>query len=248
MNIYGLLGFPLIHSFSKTFFTEKFQKEHINAEYLNFEIPNIEELPHILEKYPSLKGLNVTIPYKQQVMPYLDDISEEAKGIGAVNCIRITSCNGKRHLKGYNADVIGFVHSIQPLLLPQHTQALVLGTGGASKAVCYGLKQLGLTTRLVSRTPKEGMLSYRQLTPEVMSQFKVIVNCSPVGTFPHEDTYPDIPYQLVRKEHLLYDLVYNPDKTLFLQKGEERGATIKNGLEMLHLQAIASWNFWNKTF
>ena len=246
MTTYGLLGFPLIHSFSKKFFTEKFLAENIDAEYLNFEIPDIKEFPDVLQQHPDLKGMNVTIPYKQKVIPYLDDISAEAREIGAVNCISITHNQGKTHLKGYNADVIGFVRSIQPLLRPQHTKALILGTGGASKAVNYGLKHLGLETRLVSRTPREGMLSYGQLTREVMEEYKVIVNCSPLGTFPNTDTCPDIPYHLVGKQHLLYDLVYNPDKTVFLQKGEEQGAAIKNGLEMLHLQAIASWEFWNK--
>lgn len=246
MTEYGLIGFPLIHSFSKRFFTEKFEKEQTDAQYLNFEMETVDGLLDAIKSHPQLKGLNVTIPHKQNVIPLLDHISTEAKEIGAVNVIAISrNADGTPVLKGYNADVIGFERSIKPLLQPHHTKALVLGTGGASKAVCYGLKRLGLQTTLVSRTPKDGQLSYDQLTPEVMAQYTVVVNCSPVGTFPKSDTCPDIPYHLLTPRHLLYDLVYNPDKTLFLQKGEAQGAIIKNGLEMLHLQALASYEFWN---
>ena len=246
MTEYGLIGFPLIHSFSKKFFTEKFEKEQTDAQYLNFEMETVDGLLDTIKSHPQLKGLNVTIPHKQNVIPLLDHISTEAKEIGAVNVIAISrNADGTPVLKGYNADVIGFERSIKPLLQPHHTKALVLGTGGASKAVCYGLKRLGLETTLVSRTPKDGQLSYDQLTPEVMAQYTVVVNCSPVGTFPKSDTCPDIPYHLLTPRHLLYDLVYNPDKTLFLQKGEAQGAIIKNGLEMLHLQALASYEFWN---
>lgn len=247
MTEYGLIGFPLIHSFSKKFFTEKFEKESTNAQYLNFEIETVDGLMDIIKNHPQLKGLNVTIPHKQNVIPLLDSISTEAQEIGAVNVIAISrDDDGKPVLKGYNADVIGFERSIKPLLQPHHAKALVLGTGGASKAICYGLKRLGLQTTLVSRTPKDGQLSYDQLTPEVMAQYTVVVNCSPVGTFPKSDACPAIPYHLLTPRHLLYDLVYNPDKTLFLQKGEAQGAIIKNGLEMLHLQALASYEFWNQ--
>lgn len=247
MTEYGLIGFPLIHSFSKKFFTEKFEKEQTDAQYLNFEMETVDGLLDAIKSHPQLKGLNVTIPHKQNVIPLLDHISTEAKEIGAVNVIAISrNADGTPVLKGYNADVIGFERSIKPLLQPHHTKALVLGTGGASKAVCYGLKRLGLQTTLVSRTPKDGQLSYNQLTPEVMAQYTVVVNCSPVGTFPKSDACPAIPYHLLTPRHLLYDLVYNPDKTLFLQKGEAQGAIIKNGLEMLHLQALASYEFWNQ--
>lgn len=246
MTTFGLLGYPLIHSFSRSFFTEKFQREGTDAEYLNFEIPSIEELPRILQENPNLRGLNVTIPYKEKVIPYLNEMSEEAKAIGAVNCIRVTYKNTKPYLKGYNADVIGFQRSIQPLLKPIHKKALILGTGGASKAIRHGLQALGLDICFVSRTPQEGMLSYEELTPEIIAEYHVIVNCSPVGTFPKVDVCPNIPYNLLTTNHLLYDLVYNPDKTLFLQKGEQQGAVIKNGLEMLHLQALASWDFWHE--
>lgn len=246
MTEYGLIGFPLVHSFSKKFFTEKFEQEHTDAQYLNFEMGTVDGLLDLIKAHPQLKGLNVTIPHKQNVMPLLDDISQEAREIGAVNVIAISrDANGNPVLKGYNADVIGFERSIQPLLKEHHTKALILGTGGASKAINYGLKRLGLQTTFVSRTPKEGMLSYEQLTPEVMEEYTVVVNCSPLGTFPKVDTCPAIPYELLTPKHLLYDLVYNPDKTLFLQRGEAKGATIKNGLEMLHLQALASYEFWN---
>ena len=246
MTEYGLIGFPLVHSFSKKFFTEKFEQEHTDAQYQNFEMETVDGLLDLIKAHPQLKGLNVTIPHKQNVMPLLDDISQEAREIGAVNVIAISrDANGNPVLKGYNADVIGFERSIQPLLKEHHTKALILGTGGASKAINYGLKRLGLQTTFVSRTPKEGMLSYEQLTPEVMEEYTVVVNCSPLGTFPKVDTCPAIPYELLNSRHLLYDLVYNPDKTLFLQRGEAKGATIKNGLEMLHLQALASYEFWN---
>lgn len=247
MTEYGLIGFPLIHSFSKQFFTEKFANEHLEAEYLNFEMETVDNLIDIIKARPLLRGLNVTIPHKQHVMPLLNDMSTEAREIGAINVIAIQrNTDGNLFLKGYNADVIGFEESIKPMLAPHHTQALILGTGGASKAIRYGLERLGLNTTFVSRTPKEGMLTYEQLTPQVLEQHTVVVNCTPVGTFPHQDKCPDIPYHLLTDRHLLYDLVYNPEKTLFLQKGETQGATIKNGLEMLHRQALASWRFWNE--
>ena len=247
MTQYGLIGFPLIHSFSKQFFTQKFENEHIDAQYINFEIEDARQLIDIIKSHPMLRGLNVTIPHKQNVIPLLDDISREAHEIGAVNVIAIKrdDADGTFRLTGHNADVIGFERSISPLLKPHHTKALVLGTGGASKAVVYGLNRLGIKTTLVSRTPKPSMLTYDQLTAETMSQHTVIVNCTPLGTFPNTTTCPAIPYNLLDNRHLLYDLVYNPAKTLFLEKGETQGATIKNGLEMLHLQALASWQIWN---
>ena len=249
MTTYGLIGYPLGHSFSRQFFTEKFAKEGIDAQYLNFEIPSIEEFPNIIKNNPELRGLNVTIPYKQQVMQYLDDISEEAKAIGAVNVVKVnrqqTTDNGQ--LIGYNSDVIGFVESIKPLLKPHHKKALILGTGGASKAIHYGLtKKLGLETLFVSRSAREGMITYEEVTTEVLKEYEVIVNWSPVGMFPHVDECPALPYEAMNENHLLYDLVYNPLETLFMKKGAAQGATVKNGLEMLHLQAIASWEFWTQ--
>ena len=249
MNTYGLIGYPLGHSFSRKFFTEKFAKEGIDAQYLNFEIPSIEEFPEIIKNNPTLRGLNVTIPYKQQVMQYLDDISEEAKAIGAVNVVKcqLSTVNCQLHLTGYNSDVIGFVNSIKPLLKPHHKKALILGTGGASKAIRYGLeKKLGMKTLFVSRSAREGMITYKEVTAEVLKEYEVIVNCSPVGMYPHVDECPALPYEALNENNLLYDLVYNPLETLFMKKGAAQGATVKNGLEMLHLQAIASWEFWEK--
>ena len=249
MNTYGLIGYPLGHSFSRKFFTEKFATEGIDAQYLNFEIPSIEEFPNIIKNNPTLRGLNVTIPYKQQVMQYLDDISEEAKAIGAVNVVKcqLSTVNCQLHLTGYNSDVIGFVNSIKPLLKPHHKKALILGTGGASKAIRYGLeKKLGMKTLFVSRSAREGMITYEEVTAEVLKEYEVIVNCSPVGMYPHVDECPALPYEALNENNLLYDLVYNPLETLFMKKGAAQGATVKNGLEMLHLQAIASWEFWEK--
>ena len=241
MNTYGLIGYPLGHSFSRKFFTEKFAREEREAQYLNFEIPSIEEFPDVVKNNPDLRGLNVTIPYKQQVMPYLDGISEEAKAIGAVNVVKVS----KEGLIGYNSDVIGFVNSIRPLLKPHHKKALILGTGGASKAIHYGLtKKLGMETLFVSRTARDGVITYHDITPDTLKEYEVIVNCSPVGMFPHVDECPALPYEAMSEANLLYDLVYNPEETLFMKKGAEQGAAVKNGLEMLHLQALASWEFW----
>ena len=242
MDRYGIIGFPLGHSFSRAFFTEKFQKEHIDAEYVNFEIPSAHLLPEIIRSNPHLRGLNVTLPYKEAVIPMLDSMSDEAREIGAVNVIQVR----EGRLKGFNSDIIGFMGSLRPLLKPWHQHALVLGTGGASCAIRVGLERLGLDWTYVSRTAAEGRLTYSALTPEVMEHYQVIVNCSPVGMFPKVDACPDIPYHLLSSRHLLYDLVYNPEETLFLKRGAQQGATIKNGLEMLHLQALASWEFWNE--
>ena len=245
MDKYGLIGFPLEHSFSKDFFNEKFANEGIEAEYVNFEIPTVKNLNEVLASNPQLKGLNVTLPYKEQVIPMLDSISDEAKAIGAVNVIRITNKGSKTILKGYNSDVEGFTRSIEPLLEPSHKKALILGTGGASQAINYGLKKLGLCTAFVSRTKKEGCFTYGEITPSVLDEYKVIVNCTPVGMYPHFEECPILPYAAMDSHTLLYDLIYNPDETLFLQKGREQGAVTKNGLEMLLLQAFASWEFWN---
>lgn len=247
MKQYGLIGYPLGHSFSVGYFNEKFKAEHIDAEYLNFEIPAIDHFMEVVNDHPDLCGLNVTIPYKQQVIPFLDELDKTAAAIGAVNVIKlIRQPKGKIKLVGYNSDVIGFCQSIEPLLHASHTHALVLGTGGASKAVFYGLKSLGLQVTYVSRTKRENILSYKDLSPEVMAQYTVIVNASPVGMYPKVDQSPDIPYNLLTPNHLLYDLIYNPDETLFLKKGKTHGAVTKNGLEMLLLQAFAAWKIWNE--
>ena len=246
MNKFGLIGYPLGHSFSKNFFNQKFQSEGINAEYINFEIPTIGEVTNILLSNPDLVGLNVTIPYKEQVIPYLDELDADAKAIGAVNVIKIRRQTGKLKLIGYNSDIIGFTDSIEPLLEPQHKKALILGTGGASKAIFHGLKKLGVEAKFVTRTPKEGMFTYEDLTKEVMDEYKVIVNCTPVGMYPRANEYPNIPYEYITPNHLLYDLLYNPDTTLFMKKGADKGAVVKNGLEMLLLQAFAAWDIWNE--
>ena len=195
---------------------------------------------------PELKGLNVTIPYKEQVIPYLNELDPDAAAIGAVNIIKFVQQKGKTKLVGYNSDIIGFVQSIEPLLESQHKKALILGTGGASKAVFHGLKKLGIESKFVSRKAQKGMFTYEELTPEIMDEYKVIVNCTPVGMYPRADEYPDIPYDYLTPNHLLYDLLYNPDTTLFMKKGADKGAVVKNGLEMLLLQAFGAWDIWNK--
>lgn len=246
MEKYGLIGYPLGHSFSATYFTEKFNRENISARYDNYEMQTIDGLLPLLHKAPELCGLNVTIPHKQAVIPLLDDISDTARAIGAVNVIRIRRNGNSIHLKGYNSDVIGFCQSIRPLLHPKlHRRALVLGTGGASKAVVYGLQQMGLSVICVSRTPADGRLTYADLNAEIMVTHKVIVNCTPAGMYPRTEEYPSIPYDLITSSHLLYDLVYNPLETQFMHLGAKQGATVRNGLEMLHLQAEAGWDFWH---
>ena len=245
MDKYGLIGYPLGHSFSIGYFNEKFQNECIDATYENFEIPSIENLTEILDSNPELKGLNVTIPYKEKVISYLDSISPEARAIGAVNVIKVNHKGNKTELKGYNSDVIGFTQSIEPLLERYHKKALVLGTGGASKAIIFRLKSLGIETLTVSRFERHGCVRYEDITPEMIKEYNVIVNCTPCGMYPQTDDCPNLPYEAMDSHTLLYDLIYNPDETLFLKKGKAQGATVKNGLEMLLLQAFASWNFWN---
>lgn len=245
MDKYGLIGYPLGHSFSKSYFNEKFENEKIDAEYINFEIPTLDSLPEILASNPELKGLNVTIPYKEKVISYLDSISPEARAIGAVNVIRVDHKGNNTYLKGFNSDVIGFTKSIEPLLERFHKKALILGTGGASKAINFGLKSLGLETVFVSRFERPGTIQYSQITPEIIQEYNVIVNCTPCGMYPHIDECPQLPYEAITSKNILYDLLYNPDETLFMKKGAQQGATVKNGLEMLLLQAFASWEFWH---
>lgn len=243
---YGLIGYPLGHSFSRSFFTKKFQEEKIDAEYLNFEIPEVSTLLRIIQEHPHLKGVNVTLPHKVAVIPLLHELSPEAAAIGAVNVIRITHTpTGETYLKGFNSDVIGFTDSIRPLLKSYHRKALVLGTGGASKAICRGLENLGIEWTYVSRNSGPDRLTYSQLTPMILKEYMVIVNCSPVGMYPKVDQCPSLPYECLTASHLLYDIVYNPTTTLFMKRGAEQGATVKNGIEMLERQAIASWEFWN---
>lgn len=247
MDKYGLIGYPLGHSFSISYFNQKFHDEDINAVYENFEIPTIDALPEVLSQNPELKGLNVTIPYKEKVLPFLDSISPEARSIGAVNVIRITHQGKDTILKGYNSDVIGFTKSIEPMIDKKwHNKALILGTGGASKAIDYGLRNLGLETVFVSRYEKTGTIQYKDITPEVIREYNVIVNCTPLGMYPHTEECPQLPYEAMDSHTILYDLIYNPDETLFMKQGEKYGAQTKNGLEMLLLQAFASWEFWHE--
>lgn len=246
MDKYGIIGYPLGHSFSPGFFNEKFRNEGIDAVYERYELSQIDLLPEIIASNPELCGLNVTIPYKQQIMQYLDELSEEAREIGAVNVVKVTH-NGKNvHLKGFNSDVIGFSRSIEPLLEKHHKKALILGTGGAAQAIDYGLKQLGLETIKVSRYERPDTIQYDKITPDVIKEYKVIINCTPIGMYPNTEECPNLPYEAMDSQHLLYDLIYNPDTTLFMKKGMERGAVVKNGLEMLLLQAYASWEFWHE--
>ncbi|MDE6484495.1 MAG: shikimate dehydrogenase [Duncaniella sp.] len=244
-KLYGLIGYPLTHSYSRVYFNNKFESEGINAEYINFEIPDIGDFMELMAEYPNLMGLNVTIPYKQQVIPYMNALDEEARIIGAVNVIKIIRKGEDFTLKGYNSDVVGFRDSIAPLITDFRRKALILGTGGASRAVARGLSTLGVESRFVSRTPREGVITYKDITPEIMSTHKIIVNTTPLGMYPHVDECPDIPYDLLTPEHLCYDLLYNPDVTMFMKQARSRGAVVKNGLEMLLLQAFETWRIWN---
>ena len=236
MRHFGIIGYPLIHSFSAKYFNEKFESEKIDAEYSLYPTENLtgERMNELMN---SLDGMNVTMPYKKDVIAYLDRLDETAEAIGAVNVIH--------DRVGYNTDCLGFIDSIRPLLREYDKKALVLGTGGASKAICFGLKKLAISPTLVSRTPQEGMLGYDDLTEAVMSDYTVIVNCTPLGMAPEEETFPPIPYEYISARHLLFDCVYNPEETLFLQKGKAQGATTRNGMEMLYGQAKAAWKIWN---
>ncbi len=236
MRHFGIIGFPLQQSFSAKYFNEKFETSGIDAEYSLYPLKELTS-ERVNELMNTLDGMNVTLPHKQAVMSYLDGLDETAEAIGAVNVIY------KR--VGYNTDCLGFLESIRPLVRDYDKKALVLGTGGASKAVCYGLRKLGIIPTLVSRTPKEGMLGYDHLTEEVMAEHTIIVNCTPLGMFPDENHCPAIPYERITARHLLFDCIYNPAETLFLKQGKAQGATIQNGLEMLYGQAKAAWKIWN---
>lgn len=238
---YGIIGYPLGHSFSPAYFTQKFNQLGIIATFESYPILQIADFPKLIASLPDLRGLSVTIPYKQAVIPLLDSVSTEAKEIGAVNCISIWQ--GK--CIGYNTDIVGFEQSLLPLLRPIHQQALILGTGGAAHAVAFVLKKLGISFQYISRNPKEGQLAYAKIDELQMADHKLIINTTPLGMHPNIDQKPDIPYRLLTSEHLLYDLTYNPETTAFLQAGADRGAVIKNGYEMLVLQAEAAWKIWN---
>jgi shikimate dehydrogenase len=244
MRKFGLIGYPLSHSFSKGYFTEKFLRENLSdCEYLNFPIDSITKFPEILLKNPELCGLNVTIPYKEQLFPFLDEIDPEAKRIGAINTIKFIQGERKKILKGFNTDVYGFSASLMEIMAEKIDNALILGTGGASKAVAYSLDELGIKYNFVSRKP--GHLSYGNIDKRTILEHRLIINTTPLGTFPDVDNCPGIPYDFLSSSHILFDLIYNPAETVFLRKGREKGATTINGLRMLHLQAEKSWEIWN---
>ncbi|WP_298556207.1 shikimate dehydrogenase [uncultured Algibacter sp.] len=244
MNKLGLLGKNISYSFSRSYFKKKFENENIkNISYENFDIENIDLFPSIIENTEGIKGLNVTIPYKEQVIPFLDKINKKAKAIGAVNTIKITK---KGKLVGYNTDYYGFKNTLKPYIEPQHKKALILGTGGASKAIAYALSKMGIDYQYVSRTLKEGIgFSYDTLNEKDINDHQIIINCTPLGTFPNIEECPKIPYSAINENHILFDLIYNPEETKFLQQGKKNGATIINGLNMLRLQAEKSWSIWD---
>ena len=244
MKEFGLIGYPLGHSFSKKYFTEKFEKEGIvDCHYELFPIPSITGLPHLLADHPGLVGLNVTIPYKQQVIPFLHHSEAIPAAVGACNCIKIID----GQLWGFNTDIVGFQKSFSTLLQPHHTSALVLGNGGAAAAVIFVLGQMGIAYKTVSRQPQNALqLSYKDLTPALLADYSIIINTTPLGTYPNVQECPALPYEAISSRHYLFDLVYNPEKTLFLQKGEAQGAIIQNGYPMLVQQAEEAWRIWNK--
>jgi len=247
MKRYGLTGFPLTHSFSKRYFTEKFEAEKIDSAYDNFEIDNISKFPDIIKNNPELIGLNVTIPYKEQVIPFLDELNDSAREIAAVNTVKIIRSDSGILLKGFNTDTFGFETSLKPLLKEQHKKALILGTGGASKALKYVLNKLGIDFISASiEELKENEIRYEDIDEKMMNERLLIINATPLGTYPKTDTFPNIPYQYITEKHLLFDLVYNPEVTQFMTKGLQNGATVKNGYEMLLNQAIKSYEIWNQ--
>lgn len=250
----GLIGKDLTHSFSGRYFSDKFVKESVAElfEYNLFELPSVGLLPDLIDEHPDLAGFNVTIPYKESILPFLDFIHQEAAEIGAVNTVvveRHQNAGKKFLLKGYNTDAPGFEDSLRPLLKQWHNKALVLGTGGAARAVCHVLKKLNIEILQISRQPRDvSVKSYQEIDLQIINDYLLIINTTPLGTYPNVNECPDLPYQLISEKHLLYDLVYNPPESLFLQKGKSQGAVIKNGYEMLVKQAELSWKIWNDSF
>ena len=243
---FGLIGQSLEHSFSKSYFENKFKVENkLNFQYQNYDIDTLDSIIQLIKQH-QLKGLNITKPYKESIIPFLNHIDIEAKEIGAVNCVKITWEETQPILHGYNTDYYGFGQSIKPFLEPRHQKALILGTGGASKAVEYVLKKLNINYKYVSRTANNGIISYQDINEATINAHHIIINTTPLGMYPNIDAAPEIPYQYISDKHLLYDLVYNPEETLFLKKGKEKNAQTKNGLEMLYLQAERSWQIWNE--
>lgn len=244
-HLFGLIGKPLAHSTSKARFNQFFKNQHINAFYENFEIEDIEQVKNLINNNPNLCGFNVTIPYKQDIIPYLNRLDETAQAIGAVNTVKVLHRDGGVELVGYNTDWIGFNKSFGALLEGHH-KALILGTGGVSKAVKYALDTLGIENKFVSRNSTFDIMGYYELSPSVMDDFDVIVNCTPMGMWPETGQCPDIPYTFLSEKHLLLDVIANPDETLFMKKGREHGATAKGGKDMLEQQAVAAWEIWNR--
>ena len=248
MKTYGLIGYRLGYSFSKGFFTGKFEDEGLKEhEYVNFELDTIDEFPSIFEKNTQIEGLNCTIPYKQQIMAYMDEIDEEATKVGAINTVKIMRSDSGVKLKGFNTDIYGFENSLKPMLNEKHKKALILGTGGASKAIKYILEKLEIdyVSASIEEELFEKEIRYEQIDEALLKESLIVINATPLGTFPKVDTCVDIPYECLTKDHVLFDLVYNPEETLFMKKGKTHGASVKNGLEMLHLQAIKAWEIWN---
>jgi len=241
---FGLIGRNISYSFSKKYFTEKFKISHFdNCEYKNYDIESINEFPKIISENKGCKGFNVTIPYKEEIIPMLDKLSKTAKKIGAVNCITISK---KKKLKGYNTDYYGFKKTIQPLLKEHHKKALILGTGGASKAIAYALRKLKIEYDFVSRSPDEFQFDYADLNAKVFKEYHIVINTTPLGTHPNFENYPNLDYSLFTKKHIAFDLIYNPEETIFLKKAKENNAKTKNGYDMLIIQAERSWKIWNK--
>lgn len=242
-NLYGLLGKNISYSFSQGYFTKKFETLGLRKhKYINFDIQKIDDFASVLKDNPNLKGMNVTIPYKEEIIPFLDNLDRKAKHIGAVNTIKFTPDG----LKGFNTDCYGFKNSLKPLLKSHHRKALILGTGGASKAVAYALDELGIGYKFVSRKPSDKKLSYDHLSKRIIKEHTLIINCTPLGTFPNVQNKPEIPYGHLNSEHLLYDLIYNPAETSFMKAGKYYGSKTCNGLRMLELQAEKAWKIWNK--
>lgn len=243
MHKFGLVGRNISYSFSRKYFTEKFTKEGIAATYENFDLQDVKEFPEVIASNPELKGLNVTIPYKEAIFPFLDTLDPVAKQIGAVNTLKITEGG---HLTGYNTDYFGFTEALKPFLKPHHKKALILGTGGASKAVNYALESLEIGTTFVSRSPSKNAISYEDLSEQIIEEHTVIVNTTPLGTSPKTEEFPALPVQHIGSRHLLFDLIYNPPKTALMQLAQSRGATVLNGEKMLELQALKAWEIWNR--
>lgn len=245
MKTFGLIGKNIDYSFSRTYFNQKFTAENIEAIYKNFDLENIKQFPSLIQNNPTIKGFNVTIPYKEAIIPFLDEVEVTAKEIGAVNTIKINEA-GK--LIGYNTDFYGFSEALKPYLKPHHTKALILGTGGASKAIAYALKRLDITYKYVSRSISPQNFTYSELTPSIIQEYKLIINCTPLGTFPNIEQFPPIPIQFLSSKHLVFDLIYNPSHTKLMKLALDQNAEVTNGLTMLEFQAEKAWKIWNDKF